>query len=95
MAESTGARSAQAERLGGAGFARGSRRTGWGAHFISYDSTKWGHVVKKNIFLVSYSFERIAKLLEERELRRTSTRRTRRHGLYCVKEVFCAAKTQA
>ncbi len=40
MGESMGARSAQVERLGGTGFARRSRRTGWGAHFISYDSAK-------------------------------------------------------
>ncbi len=35
-----GARSEQVERLGGAGFARGPRRTGWGANFISYDSAE-------------------------------------------------------
>ena len=28
------------ERLGGAGFARGSRRAGWAASFMSHDSTK-------------------------------------------------------
>ena len=35
---------------------------------MSYDSTNC-YIVKRNIFLVSYSFERIGKLLEERELR--------------------------
>src|SRR5260370_646760 len=41
MAGSMQAHCAQIERLGGAGFARRSRRTGWGANFMSYDSTKW------------------------------------------------------
>jgi hypothetical protein len=31
---------AETERLGGAGFARRLRRLGWGADFMSYDSTK-------------------------------------------------------
>src|SRR5260370_12630225 len=41
MAGSMQADWAQIERLGGAGFARRSQRTGWGANFMSYDSTKW------------------------------------------------------
>src|SRR5713101_70906 len=76
MAEALEAHCAQVESLGRAGFARRLRRTGWRANFISYDSTN-GHVVKTNIFLVSYSFERIGKLLEERELRKISTSGTR------------------
>ena len=41
-AESMEADCAQVEALGGAGFACGLRRTGWGADFMSYDSTKIG-----------------------------------------------------
>jgi hypothetical protein len=41
MAESTEA-DCEVEMLGGAGFACGLRRTGWGANFMSYDSTKIG-----------------------------------------------------
>ncbi len=40
MAESMEARCAQVQRLGGAGLARRLRRRGWGANFMSYDSTK-------------------------------------------------------
>ena len=42
LGESMGARSAQVERLGGAGFARRPRRTDCGPHFMSYDSAKSG-----------------------------------------------------
>jgi hypothetical protein len=41
IAESMEADGAQVEALGGAGFACGLRRTGWGADFMSYASTKW------------------------------------------------------
>ncbi len=41
MAESLEAHCAQVETLGRAGFARRLRRTGWGANFMSDDSTKW------------------------------------------------------
>src|SRR5713226_8222280 len=40
MGESMGAHCAQVERLEGAGFARRTRRTGWDARFMRYDSTK-------------------------------------------------------
>ena len=40
MAEAMEAHCALIEMLG-AGFARRLRRTGWGANFMSYDSTEW------------------------------------------------------
>ena len=49
MAESMEGHCAQVERLGGAGFARRLRRTGWGANFMSYDSTKWGCYQEKYV----------------------------------------------
>jgi hypothetical protein len=49
MAESMEAHRAQVERLGGADFARSLRRTGWGANFMSYDSTKWACCQEKYI----------------------------------------------
>jgi hypothetical protein len=42
MADPKEADSAQVEALGGAGLACGLRRTGWGANFMSYGSTKLG-----------------------------------------------------
>jgi len=41
MAEAMEAHCAQVERLGRAGFARELQRRGWGANFMSYDSTEW------------------------------------------------------
>jgi hypothetical protein len=49
MAESLEAHCAQVETLGRAGFARRLRRTGWGANFMSYDSTEWACCQEKYI----------------------------------------------
>ncbi len=49
MAEAMEAHCGQVERLGGADFARSLRRTGWGANFMSYDSTKWACCQEKYI----------------------------------------------
>src|SRR6266851_3917887 len=48
MAESMEAHCALIETLG-AGFARRLRRTGWGANFMSYDSTEWACCQEKYI----------------------------------------------
>ena len=49
MAESMEAHCAQIEGLRGAGFASRLRRTGWGANFMSYDSTEWACCQEKYI----------------------------------------------
>jgi len=48
---------------------------------MSYDSAETWFVVKRNILLVSYSFERTGKLLEERELRKLSKHRAQAYSV--------------